>query len=214
MEDSHLHRGLRAQMIAELAQHEIFDNRVLEAMNEVPRHFFLDSALAQIAYENKAVPIGLNQTISHPATVAAQSSLLNVSKGMRILEIGTGCGYQSAVLVKLGAQVFSVERHKALHIKAKKILNILNLKAHLVFGDGYKGLENLSPFDAIIVTCGVGAVPEALLNQMAVGASMVIPVGEVFSTQVMKRITKVANSEFKEENFGNFNFVPMLEKRM
>lgn len=214
MEDSHLHQGLRQNMVAELAHEAIYSDAVLQAMNKVPRHYFLDSAMAELAYKNQALPIGLNQTISHPATVAAQSTLLRVEKKMKILEIGTGCGYQTAVLATMGANVYSIERFKDLHLKAKKNMVKLGLNAHLVFGDGFKGLEKLAPFDAIIVTCGVAEIPSTLLKQLKIGGSMVIPVGEVFLTQKMKRITRLENSDFQEENFGKFNFVPMLEKRI
>lgn len=214
MEDSFKHKGMRQTLVAELRQEGIFSEEVLHAMQEVPRHFFLDSALAELAYQNRALPIGLNQTISHPSTVAAQTTLLKVKKGSKILEIGTGCGYQTAVLSKLGADVYSIERLKELHIHAKKVMNALRLKAHMSFGDGFKGFPTLAPFDGILVTCGASFVPQELLKQLAVGGAMIIPVGEHYGSQTMKRITRLDDHDFQEENFGEFKFVPMLEKRM
>lgn len=214
MEDSFKHKGMRQTLVAELRQEGIFNETVLEAMLAVPRHFFLDSALAELSYQNRALPIGLNQTISHPSTVAAQTTLLKVKKGAKILEIGTGCGYQTAVLAKLGADVYTIERLKELHIHAKKIMNVLKLKAHMSFGDGFKGFPKLAPFDGILVTCGASSVPEDLLKQLAIGGTMIIPVGEHYGSQTMKRITRLDINDFQEENFGEFKFVPMLEKRM
>jgi protein-L-isoaspartate(D-aspartate) O-methyltransferase len=213
VEDSYKHQGLRSGLINELRSEGAFNEETLAAMSKVPRHFFLDSALAELAYENKALPIGLNQTISHPSTVAAQTTLLKVKKGDKVLEIGTGCGYQTAVLAQYGAEVYSIERLKELHLKAKRVLNALRLRAHLSFGDGFKGFPRLAPFDGIVVTCGASFVPEELLKQLAVGGIMIIPVGENYGSQTMKRITRIAPNEFQEENFGEFKFVPMLEKR-
>lgn len=213
MEDSFKHQGLRNGLIQELRAQNAFNEEVLLAMSKVPRHFFLDSALAELAYENRALPIGLNQTISHPSTVAAQSTLLRIKKGQKILEIGTGCGYQTAVLAQCGAEVYSIERLKELHLKAKKILNSLKLRAHLSFGDGFKGFPALAPFDGIVVTCGASIVPKDLLKQLAIGGVMIIPVGENFGSQTMKRITRIDDKSFQEENFGEYKFVPMLEKR-
>lgn len=214
MEDSFKHKGLRNGLINELKQEGGFNEDVLVAMSKVPRHFFLDSALAELSYENKALPIGLNQTISHPSTVAAQTTLLKAKKNDKILEIGTGCGYQTAVLAELGYKVYSIERLKGLHLEAKKILNKLKLRTHLSFGDGFKGLPTLAPFKGILVTCGASHIPKTLLSQLSVGGVMIIPVGENYGSQTMKRITRLSENDFQEESFGEFKFVPMLEKRL
>ena len=163
MEDSYRHKGLRKKLIAELAGKGISDTKVLEAMNKVPRHFFLSSAFLEFAYENKAFQIGAGQTISQPYTVAFQSQLLEVEKGMKILEIGTGSGYQTAVLCELGAKVYSIERQKLLHDNAKSILNKMGYKPNLVYGDGYKGLPSFAPFDRVLITCAVPVIPNELL---------------------------------------------------
>lgn len=179
----------------------------------VPRHFFLDNIFAEQAYSNIAFQIGAGQTISHPYTVAFQTELLNIKKGESILEIGTGSGFQTSILCEMGAKVFSIERHKELHLKAKNILRHLKYNCRLSFGDGYKGLPSFAPFDKIIITCGAPDVPEELLNQLKVGGVMVIPIGEG-EEQLMKRITKVSEHEVEIEDFGVFKFVPMLENKV
>ncbi len=214
MEDSYKHQGLRNGLINELRLENAFSEDVLKAMSQVPRHYFLDSALAELAYQNRALPIGLNQTISHPSTVAAQSTLLKVKKGNKVLEIGTGCGYQTAVLAEMGLEVYSIERLKELHLKAKKVLNKLKHRVHLSFGDGFKGFPTLAPFHGIVVTCGAPFIPQELLKQLIVGGVMIIPVGDNYGSQTMKRITRLSENDFQEENFGEFKFVPMLEKRL
>ena len=212
MQDTFKHKGLRQQMVDTLRANGISDEAVLKAMNEVPRHFFLDSALDSHAYEDRALKIGCEQTISHPSTVAMQSQLLALQPGMKVLEIGTGRGYQTAVLCRLGAKVFTVERQKGLFDKTRTLLRDLRYNARCFLGDGYQGLAevNYGPYDRIIVTCGAPEVPEALMAQLKVGGIMVIPLGD--GEQEMLRITKEGESseEWKVEKFGTYSFVPML----
>lgn len=198
-------------MIDELQEKGGFDNRILDAMMLIPRHLFLDSSFLQFAYQDKAFPIGAGQTISQPYTVAFQTQLLNPQKRDKILEIGTGSGFQTAVLAALGTRVFSIERQKELFVTAKKILTELGYAPTLFFGDGYKGLPSYSPYDGILVTCGAPFLPEKLVEQLKVGGRLVIPIGETGS-QVMYRFTKNADGTLEQENFGDCAFVPMLEK--
>lgn len=212
MIDTYRHKGMRKNMLDELRQKGIEDERVLEAMDKVPRHWFLDEAFLEIAYQNKAFPIGCEQTISHPYTVARQSELLKIKKGEKVLEIGTGCGYQTSILFFLGAKVFSIERQKDLYLNTKQMLSDLRLRAHLKYGDGYKGLPAFGPFDKIIVTAGAPIIPKPLLQQLAVGGRLVIPVGE--GKQAMTVIDKISELEFNKQELGEFAFVPMLEKKV
>lgn len=211
MIDSYKHKGMRKNMLEELRIKGIKDERVLEAMDKVPRHWFLDAAFLEIAYQNKAFPIGNEQTISHPFTVARQSELLNIKKGEKVLEIGTGCGYQTSILFFLGAKVFSIERQKDLHIKTKKMLSELRFRAHLKYGDGYKGLPTYAPFDKIIVTAGAPYIPEPLKNQLKIGGRLVIPVGA--GKQIMTVIDRISETEYKKYELEEFAFVPMLENK-
>lgn len=213
MQDSYKYQGMRRQLIKELSEKGIKSQQVLMCFEVVPRHFFLDNIFAEQAYSNIAFQIGAGQTISHPYTVAFQTELLNIKKGESILEIGTGSGFQTSILCEMGAKVFSIERHKELHLKAKNILRHLKYNCRLSFGDGYKGLPSFAPFDKIIITCGAPDVPEELLNQLKVGGVMVIPIGEG-EEQLMKRITKVSEHEVEIEDFGVFKFVPMLENKV
>jgi len=212
MQDTFKHKGLRQQMVDKLRASGITDEAVLKAMNEVPRHFFLDSALDSHAYDDRALKIGCDQTISHPSTVAMQSQLLAAEKGMKVLEIGTGSGYQTAVLCRLGAKVFTVERQKGLFDQTRKLLASLRYNARCFLGDGYKGLAeaDYGPYDRIIVTCGAPEIPDALMAQLKVGGIMVIPLGE--DQQEMLRITKESENRegWKVEKFGTYSFVPML----
>ena len=212
MIDTYRHKGMRKNMLDELRQKGIEDERVLEAMDKVPRHWFLDEAFLEIAYQNKAFPIGCEQTISHPYTVARQSELLKIKKGEKVLEIGTGCGYQTSILFFLGAKVFSIERQKDLYLNTKQMLSDLRLRANLKYGDGYKGLPAFGPFDKIIVTAGAPIIPKPLLQQLAVGGRLVIPVGE--GKQAMTVIDKISELEFNKQELGEFAFVPMLEKKV
>jgi protein-L-isoaspartate(D-aspartate) O-methyltransferase len=211
MQDTYKHKGMRKQLIDQLRQKGITDERVLTAFDAIPRHFFLDLVFEQQAYSNVAFQIGAGQTISHPYTVAFQTSILELKKGEKVLEIGTGSGFQTCILCSMGMKVFSIERQKELHIKAKKIIDDFRFTPKLFFGDGYEGKETFAPFDKILVTCGAPFIPEKLVKQLKVGGMMVIPVGDLDS-QEMHRITKISDTEYKEEVFGNFSFVPMLEK--
>ena len=212
MIDTYRHKGMRKNMLDELRQKGIKDERVIEAMDKVPRHWFLDDAFLEIAYQNKAFPIGCEQTISHPYTVARQSELLQIKKGDKVLEIGTGCGYQTSILFFLGAKVYSIERQKDLYMKTKKMISDLRLRAHLKYGDGYKGLPVYGPFDKIIVTAGAPIIPKPLLQQLTIGGRLVIPVGE--GKQIMTVIDKISELEFNKQELGEFAFVPMLEKKV
>lgn len=202
-------------MVESLRLKGITDESVLRAMEEVPRHWFLDSALDSLAYEDRALKIGCEQTISHPSTVAMQSQLLSVKPGMKVLEIGTGSGYQAAILCKMGAKVFSVERQKGLFDKTRTLLVELGFRVRCFLGDGYQGLQevNYGPYDRIIVTCGAPEIPAALMAQLKTGGIMVIPLGE--EEQEMLRITKygVSRDQWQVEKFGTYSFVPMLDGR-
>lgn len=213
--DNFKHKGLRQQMVDALRQQGITDEVVLQAMNDVPRHWFIDSALDSHAYEDRALKIDCGQTISHPSTVAMQSQLLALQSGMKVLEIGTGSGYQTAILCRMGAKVFTIERQKGLFAQTRRLLGELHYNARCFLGDGYLGLAevNYGPYDRILVTCGAPEVPEALMAQLKVGGIMVIPKGE--EEQEMLRITKqgVGNGEWTVEKFGTYSFVPMLNGR-
>lgn len=209
MEDSYRHQGMRRNLIADLRKRGIQDEYVLAAMSEIPRHFFLDKAFEEWAYQDKPFPIGAGQTISQPYTVAFMTELLEVRKRDKVLEIGTGSGYQAAVLATMGARVFSVERHKALYVAAKALLEKMGLgRIRLFLRDGYKGLPEFAPFDRIIVTAGAPQIPEALKAQLSIGGILVIPVGEDYQT--MLKVTRRAEDEYTEEEKGIFRFVPFL----
>lgn len=211
LKDTFKHKGKRKILIAELRAKGITDEKILDAFDAIPRHFFLDLAFEEQAYSNMAFQIGSGQTISHPYTVAFQTQLLEVEKGMKVLEIGTGSGFQTCILGKLGVKIVSIERHRDLHLKAKKMLEFFNINAKLFFGDGYAGNQSYAPYDRILVTCGAPDVPRELMNQLKIGGYMVIPVGEG-DEQKMLKITKKNNEEFSILEFGTFKFVPMLER--
>ncbi len=197
-------------MVDAVRQKGITDEAVLAAMAAVPRHFFMEKTFEGHAYEDKAFPIGCEQTISQPYTVAYQTVLLNIKNGDQVLEIGTGSGYQAAILAVLGAKVFTVERQEGLYFQTKKLLEALGFKTvKCFFRDGSKGLAEKAPFDKIIVTAGAPVVPEPLKAQLSVGGILVIPVGE--SVQQMLKITRISADEFREERLDNFRFVPFLE---
>ena len=207
--DTYRHKGLRRRLVADLRHRGIQSEAVLSAINTVPRHFFFDNAFEEHAYEDKAFPIGNGQTISQPYTVAYQSNLLEVKKGDRVLEIGTGSGYQAAVLAEMGARVYSIERQEALHLQARQLLNDLGyLKVRCFFGDGTQGLTAWAPFDKILVTAGAPVVPEALKNQLTIGGLLVIPVGE--ELQYMYRYRRTSEHAWQDEMFDAFRFVPFL----
>lgn len=202
-------QGAKKGLIQLLRQKSISDENVLQAFDKVDRHLFLESFLWARAYEDIALQIQCEQTISQPYTVAFQSQLLHVQKGDKILEIGTGSGFQAAILSSMGAKVFSIERQYELYKKTKALLDKIDHKIFLFYGDGFLGVPKYAPYDKMIVTCGAPLVPTSLLQQLKPGGQIVIPVGE--DTQTMKRITKIDDSNFEEENFGDFKFVPMLK---
>ena len=212
MKDTFKHQGLRQQLVNILKNKGITDAKVLKAIDKIPRHLFMDSSFLDHAYQDKAFPIGADQTISQPYTVAFQSELLQIKPGDKILEIGTGSGYQTAVLCELGAKVYSIERQNELFKKTSKFLPKLGYRAKkLIFGDGYIGLEEEAPFDGIIVTAGAPFVPKPLLSQLKIGGKLVIPVG--VDVQVMTMFTRKDQKEFNQEEFGEFRFVPLLEDK-
>ncbi len=207
--DTSRHKGLRNKLITELREKGIHDDKVLEAIMAVPRHLFFDSAFTERAYEDKAFPIAAGQTISQPYTVAFQSQLLELKVRDKVLEIGTGSGYQAAVLYKMGAKVYSIERQRALFKSAAALLSELGYHSIQTFyGDGFEGLPTFAPFDKIIITAGASIVPEKLLHQLKIGGLMVIPFGD--KNQKMLRITRKSANEFVKEEFGDFTFVPLL----
>ena len=204
--------GAKKNMIEMLKTKGITDSNVLQAFDKVDRHLFIDSFLWNIAYEDIAIKLMADQTMSHPSTVAFQTQLLQVQKGDKVLEIGTGSGYQAAILSAMGARVFTIERQQELYNKTYQLLSKLDGRIALHFGDGFKGWPMFAPYKKIIVTCGAPNVPQALLQQLAVGGVMVIPVGD--ERQTMLRITKVSEEQFEEEKFGDFLFVPMLREKV
>ncbi len=211
--DTYKHKGKRKILISELAEMGISNQQILEAFYAIPRHYFLDLVFEDQAYSNMAFQIGAGQTISHPFTVAFQTELLDVKKGDKVLEIGTGSGFQTCILCQLGTKVFSVERHLSLHQKSKKIIEFFNFNAKLFFGDGYQGSPSYAPFDRILVTCGAPEIPNELLKQLKVGGIMVIPVGEG-AEQKMLKIVKINDGEVSLKEYGTFKFVPMLEHKV
>lgn len=212
MKDTFKHKGLRQQLVNILVDKGIKNQAVLDAIGSIPRHLFIDSSFLEHAYQDKAFPIGANQTISQPYTVAFQSELLEVKSGDKILEIGTGSGYQTAVLCVLGAHVYSIERQLELFKKTSQFLPKIGYVAkRLIFGDGYKGLQEEAPFDSIIVTAGAPFVPKALLAQLKVGGRLVIPVGD--EDQIMTLYIRKGSKEFEKHELGNFKFVPLLENK-
>ena len=211
MHDSFVHKGKRKILVKYLREKiGISDEKVLKAINEVPRHLFLESIFEDFAYEDRAFPILAKQTISHPSTVAEQTELLEVNEKEKILEIGTGSGYQTAVLVAMNAFVYTIERQKELHDFAQKKLRELHLRPKFQsFGDGFVGLPTFAPFDKILVTCGAEILPTELLKQLKIGGKMVIPMGKT-DEQILYRFTKISENEFEKEEFGAYKFVPML----
>ncbi len=209
MVDSFKHKGLRKRLADGISEKGIKDTRIIDAIAKIPRHLFMDSSFLEFAYQDKPFPIGSGQTISQPYTVAFQTELLQVQENDKILEIGTGSGYQACVLLELGAKVFSIERQKKLYEKTKLLLPKLGYRPKLVYGDGYAGLPAFSPFDKIIITAAAPEIPDDLLQQLKIGGIMVIPHGEG-ETQIMKTIHKISGSDYKEQNHGLFRFVPLL----
>jgi len=210
-EDNYRHRGLRRRLVKTISEKGIEDKNVLEAIGKVPRHFFFDSALIEHAYDDKAFPIGEGQTISQPYTVAFQTALLNIKQGDTVLEIGTGSGYQAAILIMMGVKLFTIEYNKVLFNKADVFFKKFNYKVKNFCGDGSQGLKDYAPYDKIIVTAGCPAVPQPLIEQLNIGGILVIPVGND-QTQEMLKITKLSENEIKQESFLQFSFVPLLGK--
>ena len=210
-EDNYRHKGMRKILVEELKNKGISDENVLNAINAVPRHVFLDSSFLNFAYQDKAFPIGSGQTISQPFTVAFQSSLLEIKKNMKVLEIGTGSGYQACVLAEMGAKVFSIERQRKLYTKTKAFLAEFPYRIKMFLGDGNKGLPTYGPFDRILITAAAPEIPQALVDQLKVGGMMVIPLCENEEHQTMLRLTKQEDGTLKREEFGDFRFVPMLK---
>ncbi len=210
-EDNYRHKGMRQQLVNQLRSEGFGDERVLSAINEVPRHVFLDSSFVEYAYTDQPFAIGSGQTISQPSTVAFQTALLQVEPSMKVLEIGTGSGYQACVLAAMGAKVFSIERQRNLYFRTKEILDQLPYRVKPFLGDGYEGLPTYAPFDRVIITAGAPIIPPKLIDQMKAGGIMVIPMDRPDGEgQIMVRITKNADGSLTREEFGDFKFVPML----
>ncbi|MEI7596052.1 MAG: protein-L-isoaspartate(D-aspartate) O-methyltransferase [Bacteroidota bacterium] len=207
--DTFRHKGLRRKLVEELKLKGITDELVLNSIGLVPRHFFLDSSFLEYAYQDKAFPIGAGQTISQPYTVAYQSQLLKAQKGSKIMEIGTGSGYQSCVLLEMGVKVYTIERQKLLYDKTRPLLESMGYTPKFFFGDGYKGLPSFAPFDGVIVTAGAPFIPEPLLQQLKIGAVLVIPVGDG-ANQIMTTVTRLSEKEFEKKELGACKFVPLL----
>ncbi len=210
MKDSYRHKGLRKKLVESISDRGITDERVLSAIAHIPRHFFLDKAFEEIAYEDRAFPIGNEQTISQPYTVAYQTVLLDVQKREKVLEIGTGSGYQAAVLSYLGARVYTIERQEDLYKKASHFLPQIGFEGiRFYYRDGYKGLPEFAPFDKVLVTAGAKEIPQELVRQLKIGGVMVIPVGKG-DVQTMYRFVKQDDNTLIEESFDDFRFVPFL----
>jgi len=208
--DTPRHQGLRKRLVDGLKIKGIRNDRVLDAIGKVPRHLFMESGFINFAYKDQAFPIGAGQTISQPFTVAFQTFLLDVQKNDKILEIGTGSGYQAAVLLEMGAKVFTIERQRELYMKVQKFLPSIGYSPACFFGDGYKGLPNFAPFDKILVTAGAPFVPGDLKMQLRIGGKLIVPVGDE-GRQEMYEITRVSEDEFSSKKHGGFVFVPMLK---
>lgn len=209
--DTYRHKGLRKKLVDILIQKGITNKKVLSSIANIPRHLFLDSAFEEQAYMDKALPIICNQTISQPYTVAFQTELVDPQPTDKILEIGTGSGYQAAVLSTLCQKIYSIERHKRLFEHTAKLLPKIGFsKVRTLFGDGYKGSIRFAPFDKIIITAGASTIPELLLSQLKIGGFMIIPFGES-EKKTMLRITRTTEAEYSRESFGSFKFVPFLE---
>lgn len=212
MIDNYRHKGLRKKLIESIRLKGINNESILTAMEKIPRHLFMDSSFLEFAYEDKPFPIGSGQTISQPYTVAFQTQLLDLKKGDKVLEIGTGSGYQACVLAELGAKVFTIERQKKLYQKAKEFLPSLGYRIKIFYGDGLKGIPAFQPYDKILITAGATHIPEKLLEQLKIGGIMVVPEGKG-DVQVMKRIKKTSHQHYEKENHGTFRFVPLLENK-
>ena len=212
MQDTFKHQGLRRKLVEIIREKGIKDEKVLSAVGKIPRHLFMDNAFIHFAYEDKAFPIGAEQTISQPFTVARQTELLGIKPYEKVLEIGTGSGYQAAVLILMESKVFTIERQKELFDKTKDFLPRIGYECQFFYGDGYKGLPKFAPFDKIIVTCGAPFIPEDLVSQLKIGGKMIAPIGDG-DVQRMHLIEKISETENKITTHGNFSFVPMLNDK-
>ena len=210
MQDTYRHKGLRRALVEEIKEKGISSQRVLEAIYNVPRHFFMDSGFINFAYKDSAFPIGAGQTISQPYTVAFQSQLLDIQPHEKVLEIGTGSGYQTAVLMEMGAKLFTIERQKELYLKAKSLLEEMGYHPHSFYGDGYLGMPSYGPYSKILITAGAPEIPQALIDQLAIGGKLVAPVGDR-SSQIMTLLEKISDTETIITKHGNFIFVPLLK---
>ena len=210
MIDSYRHKGLRKKLVETIMDKGIKDKKILDAIGKVPRHYFMDSGFVEFAYRDQAFPIGSEQTISQPYTVAFQTELLQARKHDKILEVGTGSGYQCAILLELGVKVYTIERQRELYLKSRALLNEMAYKPYFFYGDGYLGLPKFSPFDKILITAGAPEIPKELLQQLKVGGRMVVPVGGG-SGQEMMLVERISKDEFRESKHGYFAFVPMLK---
>ena len=212
-EDNYRHKGMRQNLVQVLKDKGITDVHVLDAIGTVPRHFFLESMFVEFAYQDKAFPIGSGQTISQPFTVAMQSQLLDVTKGMKVLEIGTGSGYQACILAQMGAKMFTIERQRNLYMKTKPFLAEFPYNIKTFLGDGNKGLPTFAPFDRVLITAAAPEIPQALVDQLKTGGIMVIPLNDEMDAtkQIMLRLTKQPDGTMLREEFGDFRFVPMLK---
>ena len=207
--DNFRHKGLRKKLIDSIRSKGVKNEDVLEAMGRVPRHLFMDSSFVNFSYTDKAFPIAAGQTISQPYTVAFQTELLEVKKHLKVLEIGTGSGYQTAVLLELGSRVYTIERQRQLFLDAQKTLGPLNYKPIFFYGDGYEGLPSYQPFDRILITAAAPEIPQTLLDQLAIGGILVVPEGDKFG-QKMVRVVRESEDHFQRSEHGHFSFVPLL----
>lgn len=210
MIDTFRHKGLRKKLIEDIRNKGMSDQKILDAIDRVPRHFFMDSGFVHFAYRDQAFPIGCNQTISQPYTVAIQTQLLNIQRHDKVLEVGTGSGYQAAVLLELGTKLYTIERQKELFLKAQSLLKKMNYKSNFFYGDGYEGLPAYAPFDKILITAGASEIPKKLIDQLKTGGILVLPLGDSGS-QVMTKLVKTSETDYEITEHGHFIFVPMLK---
>ena len=212
MVDTYRHKGMRKRLVDSIRNKGISNENILSAMNRVPRHLFLDSSFLEFAYDDKPFPIGSGQTISQPYTVAFQTEILDVRKGQKVLEIGSGSGYQACVLEEIGAKVFSIERQKKIYNKTKEFISELGYKVRFFYGDGNKGVPSFAPYDRILITAAAPEISKELIKQLKPGGILVVPLGKT-EIQTMIKITKLENGDLKEEEFGVFRFVPLLKNK-
>ncbi|MCK4663941.1 MAG: protein-L-isoaspartate(D-aspartate) O-methyltransferase [Bacteroidales bacterium] len=210
MIDSYRHKGLRQKLVETINNKGIIDEKVLEAIGKVPRHLFMESGFVDFAYKDNAFPIGAGQTISQPFTVAYQTELLKIKEGDKVLEIGTGSGYQTAILLELGCKVYTIERKKELYLKVQTLLSQLGYKPHFFYGDGYQGQPTYGPYDKILITAAANSVPEKLKKQLKIGGIIVIPLGGSYS-QTMCSVEKISENDYITTKHGEFVFVPLLK---